>query len=145
MIKSQGNPQLGWRQDNGNRSNQESKFDFQATRQQLGKIDRGQQKIKIVRTNRQSNLRASCHSIFSLCRHHPNPQLQPLNSPGKPNQPNQTIFFSNSFKSIGHIPRLSSSPLLSLPKLGHNEACQKQDKKSSRGGKQRECRLFILG
>jgi len=31
----------------------------------------GQQKIKIVRTNRQSNLQSSCQSIFSLCRHHP--------------------------------------------------------------------------
>jgi len=29
------------RQDNGNRSNQESKFDFLATRQQLVKIDEG--------------------------------------------------------------------------------------------------------
>jgi len=63
---------LGWRQDNGNRTNQESKFDFLATRQQLGKIERGQQKIKIVRTTQQSNLRGSCQSIFSLCRHHPN-------------------------------------------------------------------------
>jgi len=62
---------LGWCQDNGNRSNQESKFDFLATRQRLGKSDEGQQKIKIVRTNRQSNLRVSCQSIFSLCRHHP--------------------------------------------------------------------------
>jgi len=62
---------LGWRQDNRNRPNQESKFDFLTTRQQLGKIDGGQQKIKIVRTNRQSNLRGSCQSIFSLCRHHP--------------------------------------------------------------------------
>jgi len=35
------------------------------------KIDEGQQKIKIVRTNRQSNLLASCQSIFSLSRHHP--------------------------------------------------------------------------
>jgi len=33
---------LGWRQDNGNRSNQESKFDFLATRQCLVKIDEGQ-------------------------------------------------------------------------------------------------------
>jgi len=49
-----------WCQDNRNRSNQESKFDFLATRQQLGKIDRGQQKIKIVRTNRQSNLQGWC-------------------------------------------------------------------------------------
>jgi len=57
---------LGWRQDNGNWSNQESKFDFLATRQCLVKIDEGQQKIKIVRTNRQSNLRCSCQSIFSL-------------------------------------------------------------------------------
>jgi len=63
---------LGWRQDNGNRSNQESKFDFLATRQYLVKIVKGQQKIKIVRTNRQSNLLSSCQSIFSLCRHHPN-------------------------------------------------------------------------
>jgi len=55
-----------WRQDNGNRSNQESKFDFLATRQQLVKIDEGQQKIKIVRSNQQSDLRGSCQSIFSL-------------------------------------------------------------------------------
>jgi len=34
------------------RSNQESKFDFLATRQRLAKIGEGQQKIKIVRTNR---------------------------------------------------------------------------------------------
>jgi len=62
---------LGWCQDNGNRPNQESKFDLLATRQQLGKIDEGQQKIKIVRTNRQSNLCCSCQSIFSLSRHLP--------------------------------------------------------------------------
>jgi len=36
-------------------------------RQKKDKIDEGQQKIKIVRTNRQSNLRGSCQSIFSLC------------------------------------------------------------------------------
>jgi len=60
---------VGWRQDNRNRSNQESKFDFLATRQRLVKIGEGQQKIKIVRTNRQSNLQASCQSILSLCRH----------------------------------------------------------------------------
>jgi len=36
-----------------------------------GKIDGGQQKMKNVRTNRQSNLRGSCQSIFSLSRHHP--------------------------------------------------------------------------
>jgi len=30
---------IGWRQDNGNRSNQESKFDFLATHQCLVKID----------------------------------------------------------------------------------------------------------
>jgi len=59
---------IGWRQDNGNRSNQESKFDFLATWQCLVKIDKGQQKIKIVRTNRQSNLGSSCQSIFSLSR-----------------------------------------------------------------------------
>jgi len=35
------------------------------------KIDEGQQKIKIVRTNRQSNLLGSCQSFFSLCQHHP--------------------------------------------------------------------------
>jgi len=52
-------------------SNQESKIDFLATRQWLVKIDEGQQKIKILRTNRQSNLLASCQSIFSLSRHHP--------------------------------------------------------------------------
>jgi len=62
---------VGRCQDNGNRSNQKSKFDFLATRQQLGKIDRGQQKIKIVRSNRQSNLQASCQSFFSLSGHHP--------------------------------------------------------------------------
>jgi len=44
-------PILGWRQDNGNRSNQKSKFDFLATRKCLVKIDEGQQKIKIVCTN----------------------------------------------------------------------------------------------
>jgi len=43
------NRTVGWRQDNRNRSNQESKFDFLATRQQLRKIGDGQQKIKIVR------------------------------------------------------------------------------------------------
>jgi len=37
--------------------------------QNLIKIDEGQQKIKIDRTNRQSNLRGSSQSIFSLCRH----------------------------------------------------------------------------
>jgi len=62
---------LGRRQDNGNMSNQESKFDFLATPQCLVKIDEGQQKIKIVHTNQQSNLRASCQSIFSLSWHHP--------------------------------------------------------------------------
>jgi len=50
------------------------RFDFLATRQRLVKIDEGQQKIKIVRTNRQSKLRASCQSIFSLSRH---PTLAP--------------------------------------------------------------------
>jgi len=40
------------------------------------KIDEGQQKIKIVRTNRQSNLHSSCQSIFSLSRH--GPTRQPL-------------------------------------------------------------------
>jgi len=60
---------FGWRQDNGNRSNQESKFDFLTTRHLLWKIDGGQQKIKIVRSNQQSNLRTSCQSIFSLPRH----------------------------------------------------------------------------
>jgi len=45
------------------------------------KIDEGQQKIKIkiVRTNQQSNLRNSCQSIFSLSRHHPIRKL-PLSS-----------------------------------------------------------------
>jgi len=69
---------LGWCQDNGNMSNQESKFDFLATHQRLVKIYEGQQKIKIVRTNRQSNLRVSCQSIFSLCRHHPNEVQQKI-------------------------------------------------------------------
>jgi hypothetical protein len=36
---------LGWRQDNENRSNQESKFDFLATHQCLVQIDEGQQKM----------------------------------------------------------------------------------------------------
>jgi len=36
------------------------------------KIDEGQQKIKTVRPNQQSNLRGSCQSNFSLCRHHLN-------------------------------------------------------------------------
>jgi len=44
--------------------------------QQKIKIE-GQQKIKIIRTNRQSNLQASCQSIFSLCRHHPSKLLEP--------------------------------------------------------------------
>jgi len=70
---------LGWRQDNRNRSSQESKFDFLATRQCLVKIDEGQQKIKIVHTNRQSNLWASCQSIFSLCQHHPSHAYQDFN------------------------------------------------------------------
>jgi len=34
-------------------------------------IDEGQQKIEIVHTNWQSNLRGSGQSIFSLCWHHP--------------------------------------------------------------------------
>jgi len=55
--------QLRWCQDNRNRSNQESKFDFLATRQKLGKIDGEQQKLKIVRTNRQSNLRGSANQF----------------------------------------------------------------------------------
>jgi len=42
---------VGWRQDNGNRSNQESKFDFLATLHCLVKIDKGQQKIKIIHPN----------------------------------------------------------------------------------------------
>jgi len=62
---------LGWCQDNGNWSNSESKFDFLATRQQLVEIGEEQQKIKIVRTNQQSNLRGSCQSNFSLPRHLP--------------------------------------------------------------------------
>jgi len=49
----------------------ESKFDFLATRQRLVKIGEGQQKIKIVRTNQQSNLRGSCQSNFSLPQHLP--------------------------------------------------------------------------
>jgi len=44
---------------------------FLAACQCLVKIDKGQQKIKIIHTNQQSNLRASCQSIFSLCQHHP--------------------------------------------------------------------------
>jgi len=73
MKKKKFCPFLGWRQDNRNRPNQESKFDFLTTRHLLGKIDGGQQKIKIVRSNQRSNLRASCQSIFSLPRHLPSP------------------------------------------------------------------------
>jgi len=80
---------LRWCQDNRNRSNQESKFDFLATRQQLGKIDKGQQKIKIVRSNRQSNLRGSCQSIFSLCWHHPSLKHK-----------TNTLFQKNRFKLV---------------------------------------------
>jgi len=93
--------QLGWRQDNGNRSNQESKFDFLATRQQLAKIDRGQQKIKIVRTNRQSNLRGSCQSILPLCRHHPIKLVR-----ANKNQDSKTrivIFCGNQFAHQSHM------------------------------------------
>jgi len=58
--------------DSGNRSNQESKFDFLATRMILFFVVPHQfSKIKIVRTNGQPNLRGSCQSIFSLSRHHP--------------------------------------------------------------------------
>jgi len=56
---------VGWRQDNGNRSNQESKIDFLATRQYLVKIDEGQQKIKIVHTNRQSLVASSTLHVVS--------------------------------------------------------------------------------
>jgi len=66
-------PILGWCQDNGNGSNQESKFDFLATHQCLVKNGVGQQKIKIIHTNQQSNLRSSCQSICSLCQHYPSP------------------------------------------------------------------------
>jgi len=90
---------LGWRQDNGNRSNQESKFDFLATRKCLVKIDEPQQKIKIIRTNRQSNLRASCQSIFSLCRHHPNKGQQK----NKIHAHQQTIKFT-AFLPINFLP-----------------------------------------
>jgi len=45
---------------------------FWPTRHCLVKIDEGQQKIKIVRTNRQPNLSGSCQSFFSLSWHHPN-------------------------------------------------------------------------
>jgi len=37
---------VGWRQGNGNRTNQKSKFDFLATHRSLVKIDEGQQKNK---------------------------------------------------------------------------------------------------
>jgi len=57
VVLRPGSILIGWCQDNGNRANQESKFDFVATRQCLMKIEEGQQKIKIIRTNRQSNLR----------------------------------------------------------------------------------------
>jgi len=67
---------------NGNRSNQESKFDFLASWQCLVKIDKGQQKIKIVRSNRQSNLWVSCQSIFSLFQHHPTAPVTTTNQQG---------------------------------------------------------------
>jgi len=60
--------------------NKESKFDFLATRQCLVKIDEGQQKIKIVFTNQQSNFRGSCQSIFSLCWQHPSVSLKLSNA-----------------------------------------------------------------
>jgi len=50
-LQSSITPFVGWRQDSGNRSIQESKFDFLATRQRLVKIYDGQQKIKIACTN----------------------------------------------------------------------------------------------
>jgi len=77
-------PRVGWRQDNRNGPNQESKFDFLATCQCLMKIDKGQQKIKIVCTNRQSNLWGSCQSTFSLCQHHPTLGVQLVLFPSLP-------------------------------------------------------------
>jgi len=53
------------------------------------KIVEGQQKIKIVRTNRQSNLLSSCQSIFSLCRHHPS---------SRPNVLHQNLVLLENFK-----------------------------------------------
>jgi len=76
-----GSGKIGGRQDIGNRSNQESKFDFLSTRQGLVKMDEGHEKIKIVRTNQQSNLRGSCQSIFPLSQHHPS--FWKLESPTK--------------------------------------------------------------
>jgi len=73
-------PYIGLCQENGNWSNQESKFDFVSTCQRLVKIDKGQQKIKIVCTNQQSNLLASCESIFSLCQHHPIPYMKEMST-----------------------------------------------------------------
>jgi len=55
----------GWRQDNGNRSNRESKFDFVATRRCLVKIDEGQQKIKIVRQSTDNQIYAVPANQFS--------------------------------------------------------------------------------
>jgi hypothetical protein len=42
-----------------------------AEQQCLVKIYEGQQNIKIIRTNQQSNLLASCQPIFSLWPHYP--------------------------------------------------------------------------
>jgi len=50
-----------------------------ATLQCLVKIDKGQQKIKIVCTNQQPDLQGSCQSMFSLCWHHP--EFLPINFP----------------------------------------------------------------
>jgi len=56
---------LRWCQDNRNRSNQESKFDFLATRECLVRIDEGQQKIKIV-----------CTQIYGLPANHFSPSAK---------------------------------------------------------------------
>jgi len=59
------------------------------------KIDEGQQKIKIVRTNQQSNLRVSCQSIFSLSLHHPS-------FPPKLRTP-QSKMFASSLSSLKNM------------------------------------------
>jgi len=78
---------VGWPQDNGNGSNQKSKFDFLSTCQQLVRDNKKkncplQPTIKF--TFRKKTIRrpclgtsiGSCKSIFSLCWHHPNRKFQ---------------------------------------------------------------------
>jgi len=74
------------------------------------KIDEGQQKIKIVRTNRQSNLWVSCQSIFSLRRHHPTRQQLGKIDGGttkNKNRPHQPTIKFMLFLPINFLPLLA--------------------------------------